>query len=115
MGKRKGLHITSIGVSECVEDHGEDNVECHVAYDNGKGDYQYLNNLRLGIISYDKFLGKAPSLIVHPFYFILTTPDMNTHGGSLVLIKQANEGLPALDMTHTTPTQGLVAKDLHGT
>ncbi|KAK1441066.1 hypothetical protein QVD17_06903 [Tagetes erecta] len=33
MGRRKGLHITSTGVSERVEDHGEDNVEYHAAYD----------------------------------------------------------------------------------
>ncbi|XP_028054076.1 auxin response factor 11-like [Camellia sinensis] len=40
--------------------------------------------------------------------------DTSTHGGFSVLRKHANECLPQLDMTQSTPTQDLVAKDLHG-
>ncbi|KAI4376110.1 hypothetical protein MLD38_013902 [Melastoma candidum] len=37
-----------------------------------------------------------------------------THGGFSVLRKHATECLPPLDMTQSTPTQELVARDLHG-
>ncbi|XP_015888765.2 auxin response factor 18 [Ziziphus jujuba] len=51
---------------------------------------------------------------VHSFCKILTASDTSTHGGFSVLRKHATECLPPLDMTQATPTQELVAKDLHG-
>lgn len=51
---------------------------------------------------------------VRSFCKILTASDTSTHGGFSVLRKHANECLPPLDMTQATPTQDLVAKDLHG-
>ncbi|XP_073128553.1 auxin response factor 9-like [Henckelia pumila] len=51
---------------------------------------------------------------VHSFCKVLTASDTSTHGGFSVLRKHANECLPPLDMTQQTPTQELVAKDLHG-
>ncbi|XP_016446938.2 auxin response factor 18 isoform X1 [Nicotiana tabacum] len=55
-----------------------------------------------------------PKHAVHSFCKILTASDTSTHGGFSVLRKHANECLPLLDMTQLTPTQDLVAKDLHG-
>ncbi|CAN4111433.1 unnamed protein product [Withania somnifera] len=55
-----------------------------------------------------------PKRTYHSFCKILTASDTSTHGGFSVLRKHANECLPQLDMTHATPTQDLVAKDLHG-
>ncbi|PIN24552.1 hypothetical protein CDL12_02737 [Handroanthus impetiginosus] len=55
-----------------------------------------------------------PKQTVHSFCKILTASDTSTHGGFSVLRKHANECLPPLDMTQPTPTQDLVAKDLHG-
>ncbi|KAK6781768.1 hypothetical protein RDI58_019564 [Solanum bulbocastanum] len=51
---------------------------------------------------------------VHFFCKVLTASDTSTHGGFSILRKHANECLPPLDMTQTTPAQELVAKDLHG-
>ncbi|KAL9229006.1 hypothetical protein vseg_004524 [Gypsophila vaccaria] len=51
---------------------------------------------------------------VHSFCKILTASDTSTHGGFSVLRKHANECLPPLDMSQPTPTQELVATDLHG-
>ncbi|KAK3228109.1 hypothetical protein Dsin_007971 [Dipteronia sinensis] len=51
---------------------------------------------------------------VHSFCKVLTASDTSTHGGFSVLRKHATECLPPLDMNQTTPTQELVAKDLHG-
>ncbi|XP_065858545.1 auxin response factor 9-like [Euphorbia lathyris] len=51
---------------------------------------------------------------VHSFSKVLTASDTSTHGGFSVLRKHATECLPLLDMTQQTPTQELVAKDLHG-
>ncbi|PON68989.1 Auxin response factor [Trema orientale] len=51
---------------------------------------------------------------VHTFCKVLTASDTSTHGGFSVLRKHATECLPQLDMTQSTPTQELVAKDLHG-
>ncbi|KAG7015127.1 Auxin response factor 9 [Cucurbita argyrosperma subsp. argyrosperma] len=51
---------------------------------------------------------------VHSFCKVLTASDTSTHGGFSVLRKHATECLPPLDMTQQTPTQELVAKDLHG-
>ncbi|XP_047338413.1 auxin response factor 9-like isoform X2 [Impatiens glandulifera] len=51
---------------------------------------------------------------VYSFTKILTASDTSTHGGFSVLRKHATECLPPLDMTQQTPTQELVAKDLHG-
>ncbi|GMH00401.1 hypothetical protein Nepgr_002240 [Nepenthes gracilis] len=48
------------------------------------------------------------------FCKILTASDTSTHGGFSVLRKHATECLPPLDMHQPTPTQELVAKDLHG-
>nr|XP_025695403.1 auxin response factor 9 isoform X4 [Arachis hypogaea] len=50
----------------------------------------------------------------HSFCKVLTASDTSTHGGFSVLRKHATECLPALDMSQPTPTQELVAKDLHG-
>ncbi|KAL2461474.1 Auxin response factor 9 [Abeliophyllum distichum] len=57
---------------------------------------------------------ESPRPIVHSFCKILTASDTSTHGGFSVLRKHAIECLPQLDMSQTTPTQDLVAKDLHG-
>ncbi|KFK37437.1 auxin response factor 11 [Arabis alpina] len=51
---------------------------------------------------------------VDSFVKILTASDTSTHGGFSVLRKHATECLPSLDMTQVTPTQELVARDLHG-
>lgn len=52
--------------------------------------------------------------VVHSFCKILTPSDTSTHGGFSVLRRHANECLPPLDMSMPTPTQELIAKDLHG-
>ncbi|KAK6129939.1 hypothetical protein DH2020_036333 [Rehmannia glutinosa] len=52
--------------------------------------------------------------VVHSFCKVLTASDTSTHGGFSVLRKHANECLPPLDMTQQTPTQELIARDLHG-
>uniref|UniRef100_A0A5B6Z9K6 Auxin response factor n=1 Tax=Davidia involucrata TaxID=16924 RepID=A0A5B6Z9K6_DAVIN len=57
---------------------------------------------------------EPPKRTVHSFVKILTASDTSTHGGFSVLRRHANECLPPLDMTQSTPTQDLVAKDLHG-
>ncbi|KAL6322093.1 hypothetical protein AAG906_005027 [Vitis piasezkii] len=57
---------------------------------------------------------EAPKQTVHSFCKILTASDTSTHGGFSVLRKHANECLPPLDMSQATPTQELVARDLHG-
>ncbi|KAJ3694504.1 hypothetical protein LUZ60_009984 [Juncus effusus] len=51
---------------------------------------------------------------VHSFCKILTASDTSTHGGFSVLRRHATECLPPLDMSQQTPTQELVAQDLHG-
>ncbi|KAF2532332.1 hypothetical protein F2Q70_00033000 [Brassica cretica] len=51
---------------------------------------------------------------VHFFSKVLTASDTSTHGGFSVLRKHATECLPPLDMTQQTPTQELVAEDVHG-
>lgn len=51
---------------------------------------------------------------VHSFSKVLTASDTSTHGGFSVLRKHATECLPPLDMTQPTPTQELVAEDVHG-
>uniref|UniRef100_A0A7N0RBN7 Auxin response factor n=1 Tax=Kalanchoe fedtschenkoi TaxID=63787 RepID=A0A7N0RBN7_KALFE len=51
---------------------------------------------------------------IHSFCKVLTASDTSTHGGFSVLRKHATECLPPLDMSQPTPTQELVAKDLHG-
>ncbi|XP_039050849.1 auxin response factor 9-like isoform X1 [Hibiscus syriacus] len=51
---------------------------------------------------------------VYSFCKVLTASDTSTHGGFSVLRKHATECLPPLDMNQATPTQELVAKDLHG-
>ncbi|GLT49667.1 hypothetical protein SLA2020_232100 [Shorea laevis] len=56
---------------------------------------------------------EPPRPKVHSFCKVLTASDTSTHGGFSVLRKHANECLPPLDMSHATPTQELVAKDLH--
>ncbi|BAT84483.1 hypothetical protein VIGAN_04187800 [Vigna angularis var. angularis] len=57
---------------------------------------------------------EVPRPRVHSFCKVLTASDTSTHGGFSVLRKHATECLPALDMSKSTPTQELVAKDLHG-
>ncbi|KAL8556368.1 hypothetical protein ACS0TY_003977 [Phlomoides rotata] len=53
---------------------------------------------------------EPPRPAVYSFCKVLTASDTSTHGGFSVLRKHANECLPPL-----TPTQELIAKDLHGT
>ncbi|KAL7594754.1 hypothetical protein Lser_V15G27811 [Lactuca serriola] len=65
--------------------------------------------------SLDKCIDDPPKASIHSFCKVLTASDTSTHGGFSVLRKHANECLPALDMSQPTPTQELVAKDLHGT
>ncbi|XP_027115457.1 auxin response factor 11 [Coffea arabica] len=55
-----------------------------------------------------------PKPTIYSFCKILTASDTSTHGGFSVLRKHATECLPQLDMTQATPSQDLVAKDLHG-
>lgn len=57
---------------------------------------------------------KQPRPAVRSFSKVLTASDTSTHGGFSVLRKHANECLPPLDMSQQTPTQELVALDLHG-
>ncbi|KAK6260536.1 hypothetical protein SCA6_015010 [Theobroma cacao] len=57
---------------------------------------------------------EAPKRTVNSFCKILTASDTSTHGGFSVLRKHATDCLPPLDMSQATPTQELVAKDLHG-
>ncbi|KAK2379162.1 auxin response factor [Trifolium repens] len=57
---------------------------------------------------------EPPRPKIHSFCKILTASDTSTHGGFSVLRKHATECLPPLDMSQPTPTQELVAKDLHG-
>ncbi|KAK7843155.1 auxin response factor 9-like [Quercus suber] len=57
---------------------------------------------------------EPPKPTVHSFCKVLTASDTSTHGGFSVLRKHATECLPPLDMTQSTPTQELVARDLHG-
>ncbi|CAM0145497.1 unnamed protein product [Urochloa decumbens] len=62
----------------------------------------------------DPPLPETPRPVVHSFCKILTPSDTSTHGGFSVLRRHANECLPPLDMSMPTPTQELIAKDLHG-
>ncbi|KAI3691871.1 hypothetical protein L6452_31673 [Arctium lappa] len=62
----------------------------------------------------DECLAEPPRPSVHSFCKVLTASDTSTHCGFSVLRKHANECLPPLDMTQPTPTQELVATDLHG-
>ncbi|EOA25606.1 hypothetical protein CARUB_v10018954mg [Capsella rubella] len=64
--------------------------------------------------SLDPPLVEPAKQMFHSFVKILTASDTSTHGGFSVLRKHATECLPALDMTQATPTQELVARDLHG-
>ncbi|KAM7261192.1 hypothetical protein ACFE04_026667 [Oxalis oulophora] len=57
---------------------------------------------------------EPPKRTTHSFCKILTASDTSTHGGFSVLRKHATECLPQLDMTQETPSQELVAMDLHG-
>ncbi|XP_064985008.1 auxin response factor 11-like [Musa acuminata AAA Group] len=58
-------------------------------------------------------LPEQPRPTVYSFCKILTASDTSTHGGFSVLRRHATECLPPLDMSQQTPTQELVAKDLH--
>lgn len=62
----------------------------------------------------DPVSAETPRTRVHTFCKVLTASDTSTHGGFSVLRKHATECLPPLDMKQATPTQELVAKDLHG-
>ncbi|GAU37396.1 hypothetical protein TSUD_361010, partial [Trifolium subterraneum] len=62
----------------------------------------------------DPIPSESPKQKFHSFCKILTASDTSTHGGFSVLRKHATECLPPLDMTQATPSQELVAKDLHG-
>lgn len=56
---------------------------------------------------------ETPRPVVHSFCKILTASDTSTHGGFSVLRRHATECLPPLDVSQQTPSQELVAKDLH--
>ncbi|KAL3652814.1 Auxin response factor 9 [Castilleja foliolosa] len=62
----------------------------------------------------DSSSDELPRPTIHSFCKVLTASDTSTHGGFSVLRKHANECLPPLDMNQQTPTQELIAKDLHG-
>ncbi|PRQ58506.1 putative transcription factor ARF family [Rosa chinensis] len=62
----------------------------------------------------DPCVPEPPKPATYSFCKILTASDTSTHGGFSVLRKHANDCLPPLDMNQATPTQELVAKDLHG-
>ncbi|CAN6444763.1 unnamed protein product [Victoria cruziana] len=62
----------------------------------------------------DPFIPEISKPNVRSFCKILTASDTSTHGGFSVLRRHANDCLPPLDMSQPTPTQELVAKDLHG-
>ncbi|CAH2057729.1 unnamed protein product [Thlaspi arvense] len=64
--------------------------------------------------SLDPPLVEPAKQTVDSFVKILTASDTSTHGGFSVLRKHATECLPSLDLTQPTPTQELVARDLHG-
>ncbi|XP_026666308.1 auxin response factor 1-like isoform X2 [Phoenix dactylifera] len=64
--------------------------------------------------SLDSTLPEPPRPTVQSFCKILTASDTSTHGGFSVLRRHATECLPPLDMSQPTPTQELVATDLHG-
>ncbi|XP_027349388.1 auxin response factor 24-like [Abrus precatorius] len=51
---------------------------------------------------------------IYSFCKILTPSDTSTHGGFSIPKRHADDCFRPLDMTHPTPTQDLVAKDLHG-
>ncbi|XP_042515628.1 auxin response factor 4-like isoform X2 [Macadamia integrifolia] len=51
---------------------------------------------------------------VYSFCKTLTASDTSTHGGFSILKRHAEEGLPPLDMSRKSPSQDLVAEDLHG-
>nr|GFA65909.1 auxin response factor 9-like [Tanacetum cinerariifolium] len=72
------------------------------------------NQSEIDPTSPDDSLAEPPRPNVQSFCKVLTASDTSTHGGFSVLRKHANDCLPPLDMTQTTPTQELVAKDLHG-
>ncbi|XP_019169965.1 PREDICTED: auxin response factor 9-like isoform X2 [Ipomoea nil] len=57
---------------------------------------------------------EPPSPKIHSFCKVLTASDTSPHGGFSVLRRHATECLPPLDMNEDTPSQDLVAKDLHG-
>lgn len=63
--------------------------------------------------SLDPCPAEPPRPRTHSFSKVLTNSDTSTHGGFSVLRKHATECLPSLDMSQSTPTQELVAKDLH--
>ncbi|KAJ8644250.1 hypothetical protein MRB53_005998 [Persea americana] len=52
---------------------------------------------------------------VHSFCKTLTASDTSTHGALTIMRRHAEECLPPMDMACQSPTQELVAKDLHGT
>ncbi|CAL9150966.1 auxin response factor 18 [Musa acuminata AAA Group] len=56
---------------------------------------------------------ETPRPVVHSFCKILTASDTSTHGGFSVLRRHATECLPPLDVSQQTPSQELVAEDLH--
>ncbi|XP_045794323.1 auxin response factor 18-like [Trifolium pratense] len=63
--------------------------------------------------SLDPCPAEPPRPKIHSFSKVLTNSDTSTHGGFSVLRKHATECLPPLDLSQSTPTQELVARDLH--
>nr|XP_043636416.1 auxin response factor 23-like isoform X2 [Erigeron canadensis] len=48
------------------------------------------------------------------FRKILTASDVSTHGGCVLPKTRVEKAFPSLDLSHDSPSQNLVAKDLHG-
>ncbi|XP_052210794.1 auxin response factor 11-like isoform X2 [Diospyros lotus] len=61
----------------------------------------------------DSYRPEPPGPTVYSFCKVLTASDISTHGG-FYLRKDATECLPPLDLSQPTPTQDLLATDLHG-
>ncbi|MCH91606.1 auxin response factor 9-like, partial [Trifolium medium] len=63
--------------------------------------------------SLDPCPAEPPRPKTHSFSKVLTNSDTSTHGGFSIHKKPATECLPPLDLSQSTPTQELVARDLH--
>ncbi|CAH1433749.1 unnamed protein product [Lactuca virosa] len=79
----------------------------------------YTQLLQSDPTSLDKCIDDPPKASIHSFYKVLTASDTSIHGGFQCSENtQMNAYLHCIfvqDMSQPTPTQELVAKDLHGT
>ncbi|KAI4365681.1 hypothetical protein MLD38_021646 [Melastoma candidum] len=62
----------------------------------------------------DMMSAGVPRTKPHIYSKVLTSSDTSMHGGFSLPKRLADECLPPLDMTQHTPSQEIVAKDLHG-